>query len=274
MQLNFLTSTQLSFFQENGYLVIPDFATSESCEALIARAAELVTLHAGEWDQAIFSTKNQVQATDDYFLNSGDKVRLFMEEEEGEGHRVNKIGHAMHDLDPEFQRFSHSEKLAAVASDIGFVDPRLMQSMYIFKQPRIGGEVKCHQDSTFLYTEPLSVVGFWFALQDATLENGCLWALPGGHREPLRDRFLRNGKGGCEFDILDSTPLPTAGYVPLEVKQGTLVLLHGQLPHYSEANRSGIPREAYAIHVVEGGAKYSDKNWLQRKESMPTHGFA
>ena len=40
--------------------------------------------------------------------------------------------------------------------------------MYIFKQPKIGGEVVCHQDSTFLYTKPESVVGFWVALEDAT----------------------------------------------------------------------------------------------------------
>ena len=55
--------------------------------------------------------------------------------------------------------------------------------MYIFKQPNIGGEVTCHQDSTFLYTEPIDIVGLWFALEDATIENGCLWAIPGGHRQ-------------------------------------------------------------------------------------------
>ena len=48
------------------------------------------------------------------------------------------------------------------AKAIGFKDPLLLQSMYIFKQPKIGGEVVCHQDSTFLITEPESTVGFWF----------------------------------------------------------------------------------------------------------------
>jgi phytanoyl-CoA hydroxylase len=50
--------------------------------------------------------------------------------------------------------------------------------MYIFKQPRIGGEVTCHQDSAFLYNDPISIAGLWFALEDATTENGCLWAIP------------------------------------------------------------------------------------------------
>lgn len=39
-----------------------------------------------------------------------------------------------------------------------------------------------HQDSTFLYTEPLSATGFWFALEDCTNENGCLWFVPGSHK--------------------------------------------------------------------------------------------
>src|SRR3546814_8114730 len=82
--------------------------------------------------------------------------------------------------------------------------------MYIFKQPHIGGEVGWHQDSTFLYTDPLSVVGLWFALEDATLENGCLWALPGAHKGPLRERWRRKD-GALAMERLDDTPWPQAG---------------------------------------------------------------
>ncbi len=67
-------------------------------------------------------------------------------------------------------------------TELGIERPLLLQGMYIFKQPRIGGEVTCHQDSTFLYTEPQNIIGLWFALEDATVENGCLWAIPGGHK--------------------------------------------------------------------------------------------
>ncbi len=81
--------------------------------------------------------------------------------------------------------------------------------MYIFKQPLIGGEVGCHQDATFLYTDPMTVTGFWFAIEDATLDNGCLWAAPGGHRGPLRQVFKRNATNdGTVFEPLDDTPLP------------------------------------------------------------------
>jgi ectoine hydroxylase-related dioxygenase (phytanoyl-CoA dioxygenase family) len=48
----------------------------------------------------------------------------------------------------------------------------------------------------FLYTDPISVNGFWFAIEDATLENGCLWAAPGGHQGPLRQLFKRDPRPG------------------------------------------------------------------------------
>ena len=66
--------------------------------------------------------------------------------------------------------------------------------MYSFKQPRIGGEVTSHQDSTFLFTEPRQTcLGLWLALEKATEENGCVWGRPGSHNEPVRRRFWEGG---------------------------------------------------------------------------------
>ena len=95
---------------------------------------------------------------------------------------------------------SNDPRLAAIATDLGYSDPRLLQSMVIFKQPRIGGEVVAHQDATFLYTDPITVMGFWFALEDATVENGCLEVLPGGHRLGLSKLFRRAEAGGVRLD--------------------------------------------------------------------------
>ena len=57
--------------------------------------------------------------------------------------------------------------------------------MAILKPPKIGAKVSIHQDSTFLYAEPETLLGFWLPLQDATLQNGCLWGIPGSHKYPL-----------------------------------------------------------------------------------------
>ncbi|MPC12078.1 Phytanoyl-CoA dioxygenase 2 [Portunus trituberculatus] len=104
---------------------------------------------------------------------------------------LNKVGHALHWLVPEFRSVSFSEKVKTTARRLGFVSPAVVQSMYIFKQPGIGGEVTPHKDCTFLSTEPQSCTGFWFALEDVTLENGCLWYVPGSQHRPTSRRWSR-----------------------------------------------------------------------------------
>jgi phytanoyl-CoA hydroxylase len=284
--MEILTEAERGRWERDGFLTLEGFASPEACDALVARARALVDAFEPGEVASIFSTTDQARTSDAYFLSSGDRIRFFFEPDafDREGRlrqdkalSINKIGHALHDLDPAFSAFSRAPRLAALARDLGFGAPLLLQSMYIFKQPHIGGEVACHQDSTFLYTDPPSTVGFWFALQDATLENGAMWALPGGHRAGLKSRFVRAGEGGVRTIVLDPTPWPAPapenGYVPLPAKKGTLVLLHGQLPHLSGPNTSPISRHAYALHVVEGSAAYPAENWLQRDAAMPARGF-
>ena len=97
------------------------------------------------------------------------------------------------------------------------------------------------------------------------VENGCLWAKPGGHRTTLRSWFRRKDEGGTEFQIFDDTPFEMEGMIPLEVKKGACIVLDGLLPHYSLPNTSGRSRQAYSIHTIDGKAHYPEQNWLQRK---------
>jgi phytanoyl-CoA hydroxylase len=280
-----LSALQLASYERDGFLVIEDFAGREECERLKRRAEELVRDFDPQDRASIFSTREQTRSSDDYFLDSGDKVRFFFEEDAfapdgglrySMERSINKIGHALHDLDPVFDAFSRKPELAAICADLGYVEPLLLQSMYIFKQPNIGGEVTCHQDATFLHTEPPSVTGFWFAIEDATKENGCMWAIPGGHKLGLKRRFIRAAEGARRemiFETLDDSPWPETPRAPLEVSQGALVLLHGLLPHLSHANRSAKSRHAYTLHVIDGACEYSRDNWLSRAPDTPLRGF-
>ncbi|MFM7709883.1 MAG: phytanoyl-CoA dioxygenase family protein [Ferruginibacter sp.] len=260
-------------FDQQGYLIIEDMATAAQCDQLMEQAMLLANDYQQSDRFSIFQTENQSQTTDDYFLNSGDQIALFFEKdafnEQGKFksdlfHSLNKIGHALHDLDPVFESFSRNEKNKELAASLGLANHVLIQSMFIFKHAKIGGEVDVHQDSTFLYTEPESCVGFWFALEDATIENGCLWAEPGGHRTALRKIFTRKACGGTTMKILDPMPYDLSNMIPLEVKKGTCIVLNGLLPHYSQPNTSGHSRQAYAIHTIDPQAHYPSSNWLQR----------
>ena len=139
-----------------------------------------------------------------------------------------------------------------------------------------------HQDSTFLYTDPPSAVGFWIALEDATAENGCLSFAKGSHRRtPVKSRFVRKEEGGTGFAEVMGKEFPEdieeeeqeereEVYEMGEVKAGTLVLIHGNLLHKSEKNLSGKSRFIYTFHVIEGDSEYDGKNWLQ----PPDKGFS
>ena len=275
-----VSNEMVQSYHEDGYLLIEDFASPAECDALMMQTKQLISGFDASEHKVVFSAAGQSHAASDYFMKSASDISFFLEKDavDEAGNlvkdkmvAVNKIGHALHDLDPVFEAFSHQPKMADLAHAIGFERPQLLQSMVICKQPKIGGEVTSHQDSTFLYTEPQSCVGFWLALEDATVENGCMWGAPGGHQAPLRSRFMR-GDDGMEMHQLSDEAMPDCD-VALPAPRGTLILLHGRFPHLSPANHSAASRYAYALHLIDGVAHYGAENWLQRRDDMPLRGF-
>ncbi len=276
-----LSDSMLAAYRRDGVVVLRDFVPVSECEKLRARTLQLVDAFDPASVRSVFSTTRQTQLNDEYFYDSGDKIRFFFEddafEEDGnlrqaKHESLNKMGHAMHDLDPVFDAFSRTPKLASAVESLGFEDPGIIQSMYIFKPPGIGGEVVCHQDSTFIYTEPESCVGFWFAIDDATLENGCMHFIPGAHTMPLKQRNYRRDNGTFVIETIDDTPWPE-DRVPAEATAGTLVIFDGRMPHLSGPNRSAKSRHAFTLHVIDRNCHYPADNWLQRGAHLPLRGF-
>jgi len=264
-------------WEEAGCLILEGFVSETACDDLIAASDALSQELVEAADGHAFDAVGNQHGGEDYFLSSGDVIRAFMEDKtEGveRARAVNKLGHAMHDLDPRFEAFSHQKQLKQLSEQLGLGMPLLLQSMLIFKHAHVGGEVTMHQDSTFIYSQPESCVGFWFALQDATLENGAMYALPGWHKGPLEKRFYRTGQGSeTQFEHLNDVDWPLDEAVSLEAPKGSLILLHGRLPHRSSANTSNNSRYAYTLHTIDASANYPSDNWLQRREDLPLRTF-
>jgi phytanoyl-CoA hydroxylase len=271
-----LSDIQINQYHEDGYLVLEDAIEKAEIEKLKTAALQIVDDFDINSNRAVFSTSDRDSGRDDYFFDSAENVHCFLEEGalDHEGVllkptrlAINKIGHAMHDLNPAFRAFCQQPLFGQVLRDIGYKTPTLWQTMYIFKQPHIGGEVRWHQDGSYLISDPSTVTGIWIAIEDANRDNGCLWVQPGGHRSPLREIYQVDwAKREGVLTDLDRAPWP--GFdeaVAVEVPLGSMVIFHDHMPHYSSQNRSDFSRHAFTLHVAEKTARWSDGNWLQRR---------
>jgi phytanoyl-CoA hydroxylase len=300
------------YFDEYGFVLVPNFSNDSEIAAMKQQMADLTRT---SWDPSkktiSFRTdeeSNTKQGSDDYFLESASRVHFFAEPQSLDAENgslkpqycvennklaaLNKAGHGMHMIPGAFQDYATSKKVKNLVQELGWRDPVVPQSMYIFKQPRIGEPVNSHQDSTFLFTTPRqSCLGLWLALDDATVENGCLWVRPRSHKESLRRQFKRNpkyfgqaaidsGSNVAEGDLTepkmimetlnDDQNVPwegelprdwdkdsckglfDAGFVPIECKAGDLLAFPGEVDHLSLPNVSESPRHTFQLHLVEG----------------------
>lgn len=269
-----LSKQQLHHFKQRGFLVLPELFTHQTISTLKSEALNIVEAFDPNVTRSIFSTETESDKNrDDYFLGSDDKIRCFFEEDafstagelQQEKHlSINKIGHALHILNPVFATFSQSPMFLQIASALGQVTPEIRQSMYIFKQPKIGGVIRWHQDASYFFTTPQSVLTFWVAIEDANLENGCLQVDKLGANFPLKEQFKRYDNDDTELiQLMDIAWPAKERALPLEVKAGSLIVFNGVLPHFSEANRSHKSRHAFTLHTTCGSSEYSAYNWLR-----------
>lgn len=275
-----LTPLQQKQFIDDGYLVIKNFLNFDAVSAIKHHMQEKVIPDLeGKWIEggrksSLFSSYDNSKIDKEIFLRSAHGIEPFFEEEalnitSGElklpfSQALNKIGHALHAKDPVFRELSEHSQLIEIMADLGYEKAKSVQSMYVFKRPGIGGEVTWHQDQTFIRTDSKPVLGFWLAIDEASVENGCLWAIPGYHKERrLKKRFIRESDDTLRMEEFDIVPWDEERALPLKASPGTLIVLDGHCPHRSSANLSDKPREAYTLHTVDARAHYGHQNWIR-----------
>ncbi|XXQ33933.1 Fe2OG dioxygenase domain-containing protein [Plasmodiophora brassicae] len=266
-------------YECDGYAVLPAVFSKGCMEALRSRMMEIVGEFCADQHNAVPFSTDRNRDVDEYFLSSSTKIHCFLEKEargadgklkQATELSVNKTGHAIHEVDDQFKQLSDSEIVKVIVRSCGYKKPAIPQSMYIFKPPGIGGEVTAHQDSTYLYTDPPSTLGIWISVDEATVDNGCLYVIPGSHKWPIHSRFVRTSDDRVIHVPKDAPQFDLSGAIAVPVPAGSIVLIHGALVHFSYANRSQRTRHAYTLHVIEQeDTTYSRENWLQRPDGKP-----
>jgi phytanoyl-CoA hydroxylase len=169
--------------------------------------------------------------------------------------------HQPHFVSPVMRKYVAHPRICGVLSQITaahlpFWDGsvKCMQSMLFVKPPTFQGQA-WHQDEIYIPTRDRSLIGAWIALDDATVENGCLYVLPGSHRTG----YLypqRNHNNPDEFDFAgESYGFDESGEIPVEVKTGTVVFFNGYLLHRSRKNRSSIYRRVLVNHYMNAWSR-------------------
>ena len=231
-----LTQQQIDGYHENGFLVVEDLVSPEDIQRL---KDDTLKICRGEYP---CETIQPLPAT----MSDQEVLENFL------------CIHQPHKISPLVLEMVKHPGMAGVLSQIIAPDVKCMQSMLFVKPPDFPGQA-WHQDELYIPTRDRSLTGGWIAMDDATVENGCLWVLPGSHKKGyLYDQHSIEGMedewdfANCSYGFDDS------GKIPVEVKAGAVVFFNGYLLHTSFKNRSNMYRRVLVNHYMNA---YSLLNW-------------
>src|SRR3954447_7992228 len=245
-----LDGEQVRFFVDNGYLAVPGLVTGEEVEEL-----RRDMLHLARGGYPVQGLEGLPPGLSDAELE-----------------RSILCIHQPHFVSPVIRRYvSHPRVCGAlsqiVAGHLTWWDGsvKCMQSMFFMKPSAFQGQA-WHQDEIYIPTRDRSLCGAWIAMDDATIENGCLWVIPGSHRTgylfPQRAHENRD-----EFDFApESHGFDESEEVPVEVKAGALVFFNGYLLHRSRKNRGQTLRRVLVNHYCNA---WSLLPWQVREGETP-----
>lgn len=236
MQLleNHLTSAQreiADFYNENGYYI---YENAFSPEEIAQLREETVRICAGEVGDVRGAEQGRREGESDDEL-----LRRFLCI-----HFPHKISDVM------YRALAHPSIVETLTACIG-PNVKAMQSMLFIKAAGKPGQA-WHQDEDYIPTRDRSLAGAWIAMDDATVENGCLWIIPGSHKPGIlwEQEWHGDKRFDCSWESVNF-PYGDEDAVPVEVKAGTVVFFNGYTLHRSLPNvaKSGY-RRALVNHYM------------------------
>lgn len=232
-----------AYFEENGFVALPQLLA----EAEIAEVSD-------EIDRVITGAVDYVpQEAVLYEPNSSPP-------------RVRNVFH-IHRYNPFFMNIATHPKIVSVIEGILGRPVRLYSSHLFAKPAKVGTKVPLHQDMAHWSFEPYEMLSCWIALDDSTIENGCVRFLEGSHKFGML-HHVPTGMEGNSLEIQDERMDALKEYV-MEVPRGSCVLHHCLTAHYSELNRSSHPRRGLIFVYMSQRVRVTDANKLKDFPDFP-----
>nr|WP_315158588.1 phytanoyl-CoA dioxygenase family protein [uncultured Flavobacterium sp.] len=216
-QISQLKSSQKEFYDKNGYVIVSDLLNISEVEMLSNETLEIFKGKRGAI-KGLLET-NESESNDDILKKY---VAI----------------HFPHKISDIIYSFLKHDKIVKVLEEIVSKNVKCMQSMLFVKAPGKSGQ-SWHQDEFYIPTRDKSLVGAWIAIDDATIENGCLWLIPGSHKEgSILPRIKNENNNFADVDTVDVSRYSNENIIPVEVKKGSVIFFNGYILHSSLKNNS------------------------------------
>ncbi len=227
-----ITEEQIRFYEENGYVKCEDVIPMEEVERLRAALARAV------------EDKNR------YNLNLGPRAdegyaKVFLQ-------MVN-----LWERYPVLEEYVHNGRVAELARRLTrshFV--RLWHDQALIKYPKDSKATAWHQDTVYWPMNEDGGLSCWMALDDVTVERGCMWFIPGSHRSGRLDSVdLGNTSDEGPLSLLPES-LRSVKPVAVELRPGSCTFHNGLTFHYAGPNTTDVPRRAMVTIFIPAGTTY------------------
>jgi len=246
---SFITPAEATQFHEDGFLILPDALTSDEIEELRSDATRICR---GDYGIDI---RNYAPPPPD--ASEADILSRYL------------CIHFPHKLSEIMYNYLAHPAIVDVLTKVIGPDVKCMQSMLFIKSSGKPGQA-WHQDEDFIPTRDRSLIGAWIALDDATVENGCLWIIPGSHKHGVL--WPQQIQDDPRFDCTSESwgfPYKDEDAIPVEVKAGSIVFFNGYTLHRSLPNNASSGyRRTLVNHYM------SAQSLLPWKHPAPTEGMA
>lgn len=209
-----LTVEELKHYDEHGYVVIPDFFTVQELNE--------INVELDGFDSPLPTTGE----------HEGFTYQLAM-------------------LTDKTKQFAHDERILNLLEDIVKPGISIFSSKLLTKLPHSESVCHWHQDDAY-YSEVVhsdTRMSIWVPLQDTDERNGCLWIVPGSHKQGLASYTIRDN-GTCR-KALNEEQVDLSKAIPVPMKAGSMLLFHALTWHSSKGNQTDHVRRAFIVSYQE-----------------------